>query len=133
MTVDLSPVLNVVIQIAALVLMGLAAWIAQKAAAWLHISTQSALFQNVLDAVDRGIAYGQQQAAAKVAAGVPVQVNNAVAASAANYVITKMPDTLTSLGMTPAHVADLVLAKLPPADPVAAAPPLAVPQPNPLT
>lgn len=133
MTVDLSPVLNVVIQIAALVLMGLTAWIAQKAAAWLHISTQSALFQNVLGAVDRGIAYGQQQAAAKVAAGVPLYVSSAVAAEATKYVVDKMPGTLNSLGMSPAHVADLVLAKLPPADPVAAAPPLAVPQPNPLT
>jgi hypothetical protein len=130
-TIDLSPVLTPLLQLAGLVLTGVATWALQAVAHHFHVSTQSALFQNVLGAVDRGIAYGQQQAAAKVAAGVPVQVNSAVQAQAIQYVVDKMPDTLKSLGMDPTHVADLVLAKLPPADSVAAAPPLAVPQPMP--
>ena len=110
--IDLSPILTPLVQLAGLALAGFASWALSQVAAHYKISTQSALFQNVLGAVDRGIAYGQTVVAAK-ASNVTINTSNAVAAEAANYVISKMPDALAKLGMTPAHVADLVTARLP--------------------
>ena len=131
-TIDFSPVLTPLLQLAGLVLTGVAGWAVTKLATYLHVQSQSALLSTVVGVVDRGIAYGQQVVQAKIDTGVKVDVKNAVAAEAANYVIAKAPSTLKSLGMDASHVADLVLARLPPAPgAVAAPPPAAVPQPNP--
>ncbi len=129
-TVDLSPILNPLIEIAGLVLSGFAMWALQRVATHFGISTKSALFQAVLGATDRGIAYAQNVVEAR-ADTATVDVKNAVAAEAANYVTSKMPEALNKLGMTEQHVADLVLARLPQDDPKPALPPAAVPQPNP--
>lgn len=41
-----------------------------------------------------------------------VAVHDAALATAVNYVVTKMPDTLKTLGLTPDHVHDMVSARL---------------------
>jgi hypothetical protein len=130
-TIDLSPVLTPLLQLAGLVLTGVASWALGRVAQHFRVATQSALFQNVLGAVDRGIAFGQQTVQADITAHGQVAVSNAVQAQAVQYVVDKLPGTLKALDITPAHVADLVLAKLPPPDPVPAPPPAAVPQPDP--
>lgn len=112
-TIDLAPVLTPLIQIAGIALAGVVTWLAGRAATYFHVSTQNALLQRVVDIADRGIAYGQQVVTEKVAAGAKVDVKNAVLAEATNYVLTKAPDAVASLGMTNQHVADMVLAKLP--------------------
>lgn len=111
--VDLSPLLTPLIQIAGLVLTGLVGWAATRVAAYAHISSQNSLLQSVLAAVDRGINYGQQVATAAAQKDATVNVTSATQAAAVQYVTSKLPGTLAKLGMTPAHVADLVLAKLP--------------------
>jgi len=111
--IDLSPILTPLIQTIGLILMGLSAWAVKKFADLLHIAKDSALRQTMLDAVDRGISFAQNKATTMAAAGVTIQTGNAVAAEATNYVVSKFPDTLNALGMTPQHVADVVLAKLP--------------------
>jgi hypothetical protein len=111
--IDLSPILTPLIQFVGLILMGLAGWAVKKLADLLHIAKDSALRQTMLDAVDRGISFAQNKATTMAAAGVTIPTNNAVAADAVNYVVSKFPDTLNGLGMTPQHVADVVLSKMP--------------------
>lgn len=116
--IDLSPIIDPLIQLGSVILTGVVAWASLKVARFAHISTQSAALQQVLGAVDRGIAYGaqiaQQKADASASALAAADIQSETQRQAVNYVVTKMPDTLKSLGMTPQHVADLVLAKLPP-------------------
>lgn len=113
-TIDLSPILTPLIQLGGLILMGLVGYGVKKLCDVLHIAQDSALRQTILDGVDRGISFAQNKVTTLVASGVNVPApQNAVADAAVNYVVTKFPGTLNSLGMTPQHVADLVLAKLP--------------------
>lgn len=111
--INLAPLLNVAIQIVALVALGFVPVLVTKAASWLHIQNQSALLQRVVDIVDRGINYAQNIATTR-AATVSIGVSNPLVADAANYVIAKAPDALKALKMDSTHVADLVLARLPP-------------------
>lgn len=112
-TIDLSPILTPALQLGGLILTGIASWALTLVAAHFKVSTNSALFQNLLSAIDRGISYGQQVAQTKADALGKITTQNAVVAEAANYVVSKMPSTMAALGITQAHVADLVLAKLP--------------------
>lgn len=115
-TIDFSPVLTPLLQLAGLVLTGVAGWAVTKLATYLHVQTQSALLQTVTDVADRAISYAQNVVAAKVASGgAVVDVKNATIAEASNYLIAKAPQSLRALGMDSTHVADLILAKLPPA------------------
>jgi hypothetical protein len=125
-SIDLSPILAFLLQIAGLVLTGIVGWLGTRLALYFHVSTQSQLFANVLGAVDRGIAFAQQNLAARIAnaTGDKIALGSAVQAQAVNYVVSKLPDTLSKLGITPAHVADLVTAKL---GSVPAAPPPSAP------
>jgi hypothetical protein len=123
-TIDLSPILNLLLQFAGLVLTAVVAWLGSRVATYFHVSTQSQLFANVLGAVDRGIGFAQQTLGAKIASGDKIAVSNALQAQAVNYVVSKLPDTLSKLGITPAHVSDLVTAKL---GSVPAAPPPSAP------
>jgi len=111
-TIDLSPILTPLIQIAGLILMGLAGWGVKKILDLLHIGKESTLRATLLDAVDRGITFAQNQATL-AANGAQVPVTNSTVATAANYVISKFPGTISALGLTNQHVADMVIAKLP--------------------
>ena len=118
-TVNLSPILDPLVQVGGLVLTGLAGWASWKVSQFAHTAWQSALLNRVLGAVDRGIAYGTQKAQTVADANANVDVGDATKAAAVNYVVTKMPGTLKALGIDVTsqtgqqHVADLVLAKLP--------------------
>ena len=119
MQIDLTPILNPLITLAGLVLAGFASWAMAHIAAYAHVSMQSQQMQTVLGAIDRGISYGTSKATALAAQDGTVNVADTAADEAANYVITKLPGTLKSLGITQQGVADLILAKLPPFTPPA--------------
>ena len=112
-TVDLSPIVTPIIDIAGTVLTVLASWAAYKIAQMAHISTQSALAKTVLSGVDNAISYGQAMATADVAKGLSINVQNATAAHALNYMVSHFPDAQKLLGMTDQHLADIITAKLP--------------------
>jgi len=111
--IDLTPILNPLIQTAGLILTGFASWALAMVANYAHVSKQSALLQNVLGAVDRGISYAQNQATTYADGHGTIMPTTSTEQTAVNYVVSKMPGALKSLGMSPAHVADLVVAKLP--------------------
>jgi hypothetical protein len=115
--VDLSPIVTPLVQLGGLLLTGLASWATLRFSQYLHLSSNNAAMQQLLGAVDRGISYGQQVAQAQATTIANTDVNaylkSETQRQAVNYVVTKLPDTLKRLNMTPQHVSDLVLAKLP--------------------
>jgi len=121
MNVDLSAILVPIVQIAGIGLTGLAGWAILKVADYAHISKQNVALQTLLGGVDRAISFAQQVALKDVDAHDTIAVQNALTASAANYVIQKLPGTLKTLGIDVTttsgqqHIADLILSKLPPA------------------
>jgi len=112
--IDLAPIINPIISLAGTVLMGVASWALAKVAQLAGLGQQTALKQAVLDGVQRAITYAESQVGQKVSNGVPVDVHNAVVATAANYLITKFPGYIAKLGWTPQAISDLVVAHLPP-------------------
>lgn len=68
------------------------------------------------DKVNEAIQFALQYAETKVASAVDakdnVEVKNQMVATAAEYVMAKIPDALDRLGVTPESVADLVEARI---------------------
>lgn len=112
--IDLSPILQPLIQLAGLILMGVASWAVAKVAQLAGLGQQTALKQALIDATGRAIQWGESQIGQKIGSGASIETHNAVVAAAANYLISKMPDTLKSLGYTPQSIEDWVVAHLPP-------------------
>jgi hypothetical protein len=117
--IDLTPILTPIISTAGLILTGFASWALARVAAYAHLSMQSALMQNLLGVVDRGITYGQNQATKLAAQDATINLASESEAQALQYVVNKAPGTAKSLGIDVTtlngqqHIADLITAKLP--------------------
>jgi len=118
MQVDLAPIVNqVVIPVLTPLLGAGALWVLNKAAKLLHVNIQAQQRVVLETAISNGIAYADQV----LAAHETVQTSDRVA-QALNYVLPKVPVAMKDLGVTPAQLGDLILARLPaPAPPYPAA------------
>lgn len=108
MTIDLSSVIStVVLPIATSIVLGLAGWAMTRIAALCHFQVQDGQRDLVDNAITNGLAYAQSLLgpAEKVASSQTV-------ATAVQYVLPKIPQTLAALGVTPAALEHMVLAKL---------------------
>lgn len=110
--INLAPILQPAIQTAALILTGVAAWAVNKLAGHFHLLQQATMQQAILKALDNGIAFAEASAE-KSAAGASVDVKSALAATAADYVVSHFPAYIAKLGVTPESLAQTALAKLP--------------------
>lgn len=121
-----GPTLTVIAQVVAAVLMAMAPWLVKRVLDLLHVQVTAKANALILSAVDNAITYATNVGATKVA-NLQIKVADPKIATAANYVIDKMPGTLRKLGVdvtTAAgqqHVADLVVSRLPAAAPSPAA------------
>lgn len=108
-SIDLSPVVNgVIVPLLTPILLAVATWAISRIAKYAHFQIQDGQRQVVADAITSGIAYAQKTLG-------PLEIVSADAriATAVSYVLPKVPDALKSLGVTPAHLAQIVAAKLP--------------------
>lgn len=117
--IDLSAVLTPLLQLAGTILLGVATWAINLGAQKTGLENQTALKNMLIDATGRAITWAESQVGQKIGAGASIDVHNAVVAQAANYLLTKMPDTLKSLGISGTAIEDWVLAHLPPPVPAA--------------
>jgi hypothetical protein len=104
-------VITYVIPALGIAITGLLSVAVQRLWAWLGIKMDDSA-RAVLDAAtSRGIAFAEHALDAKIAS-LPksIDVRNAVAAEAINYVAPKVPDALARLGITPEQLADRVTA-----------------------
>lgn len=112
-TIDLKPLLDVLIQFGALILTGVLAWAVKRAADYFHVAKDSELRTVVSGAIDNGIAFAVAKAKDAEARGATIHTKDQMIANAANYVLPKVPDALAKLGVTPDHLAEIITAKLP--------------------
>ncbi len=110
--VDLSPILDVIVQLLAAGLMGLGSWAIARLSTKLKLSSDSEVRKYLQEALERGVSFAVGVASEKSKDLSEVEVRNEMVRDAANYVITKTPDALKSLGVTDEAVQDLVRARL---------------------
>lgn len=112
-TINLAPVLDPIIQVAAVVLLGLVVPALNKFAAFFAARTHVILSNQALDAVRGAVntaATMLQTAALKaVDKSAVLHVNSADMAVAVNHVLSSVPDALARLGVTPATLANKIL------------------------
>lgn len=100
-TIDLTPITNVLLQLAATVLLGLGSWGATRLVSWLGLKNSAQATANLDDALQKSVTYGLQQSQAMIAAKGwdHVDVHNAALASALPYMIQRFPDALKAAGV----------------------------------
>ena|ERR1700761_2297905 len=121
--VILGPILTLLLETIGAILSALAAaytpTLVAKLSTWLHIKINAAATARITSAVDNAITYAVNTGTRDVS-HLNIPVKDPQVATAANYVISKMPGTLKQMGIditTDAgqqQVADLVLARIPP-------------------
>lgn len=112
-TIDLKPLLAVLIQFGAVILTVALSWAVKRAADYFHVAKDSELRKVVSGAIDNGIAFAVAKAKEAEARGAVIHTKDEMVANAANYVLPKVPAALNSLGVTPEHLAEIITAKLP--------------------
>lgn len=112
--VDLSPLLSVLVQFLAAILMVLLSWAAAKLAQKLGLEQDEKVRQLLDEVIRKGIAYGATQLEAKAGGAVrSVDLRSDLVAMAAEYVARGVPDALARFKVTPDRLADMVRARLP--------------------
>ncbi|WP_366653708.1 hypothetical protein [Fodinicurvata sp. EGI_FJ10296] len=109
---DLSPVLETVINVGAAMLLGAGSWAAKRLADRLGIEAESDLSRRLQDAVGWAVSYARSRAVDQGADLARVEVRNAVVADAIGYIGGHVPQTVRRLGLTDAAVAEMVEARL---------------------
>ena len=132
--VDLKPIVDLFFTfldglILTVVIPTIAVFVARK----LHVDTTSALAQRVVQVASNGAAYGLSQAQGAIDKNAVVDVKSPIVAAGVQYVTdTVTAANLASLGVTPAHLEEMVAAQVqkllgaPAADPPIIAPSVVV-------
>lgn len=109
---DLNPILQALIELLAAGLMATGTWAMSRLSTKLKLSSDSEIRKYLQDAMERGVSFAVGAASEKAKNMSEIEVRNEMVRDAANYVISKTPDALTSLGVTHEAVHDLVRARL---------------------
>ena len=112
MEVDLSPILNVAIDLLAVVLMALGTWALAKLGRKLGLEADDQVRLYLNDALERGIGWAKEKATRDAQDLARVEVRNKAVAEAVNYVIERVPDALKHFELDEQRVKKLVEARL---------------------
>lgn len=112
LVVDLSPVLQLTIELLGAVVLALAGWAVTKFGKKLGLENDAKIRQYLDEAIKNGVAFAEQKLKEQAGKIDEVDVKNAKVAEAANYVIKAVPDAIKHFGVTPEKLADLVTARL---------------------
>jgi hypothetical protein len=138
MPVDLTPIANVLLQLAGAAILGLGTWAISRLLQLLGLKTSAQAAANLDDALGKAVTYGLQQSQELIRqkGWDHVDVRNATLAAAAPYLIKRFPDTLKAVGVDFSNekaVTDTVIGALDRAFPHAAARAAASPATPPAT
>ena len=98
--IDFTPIINVVLQTMATVLLGAGTWGISRLVHWLGLKNAAQASANLDDALGKSVAYGLQQSQQLIKANGwdHADVRSATLASAAPYMIAHFPDALKAVG-----------------------------------
>lgn len=113
MSIDLSPLFDLGVELLAAVVSTAALWALARLTRWLKIDGDAKANAMLHAAVERAVAAAAGRARTEIAArGVTLSVRRAIAGEAVGYLAKHLPDTLKRLGATPEVVAAIVGARL---------------------
>lgn len=111
--IDLRPLFDeVVFPLASSGLAALSAWVLNRLARKAHIDMNAQQAQTVEVALHNAIEFALSRARTAVDSKAVLTPKNEIVATAVNYILPKIPDTLKSLGITPKGLADRIEARL---------------------
>jgi len=101
MSVDLTPITNVLLQLAGAVILGVGTWAIGRLLQWLGLKTSAQAMANLDDALGKAVTYGLQQSQDLIRqkGWDHADVRNATLAAAVPYLIKRFPDTLKAVGV----------------------------------
>ena len=112
-TINLGPILDIVIQLFGAVLMAVGTWAVTMLSQKLKLSSDSEVRAYLQEALQRAVSFSVDKARTQAKDIKTVEVRNEIVADAANYVISKTPDALKKLGISEDSIQDLVRARVP--------------------
>jgi len=111
--IDLTPLLDVGLQILAGILLAVGTWAVSKIAKKVGIEVDDAARAYVREAIQGGIDYAVKAAKAAGKDVTKIEVKNELVADAVNYVLAQVPDGIRKLNLTQENVENLVRRHLP--------------------
>lgn len=111
--IDLRPLFDqVVFPLASAALAGVGGWAVQRIARLAHIQMNAKQAQTVEVALHNAIEFALAKANKAADGKLVLTPKNEVVATAVNYILPKIPDTLKSLNITPKGLQDRIEARL---------------------
>lgn len=110
--IDISPLLNSLIELAGVALLTVATWAAHKYGKKLGIEQDSKVREYLDDAIAKGIAFGEAKLKEQAGKIDEIDIKNAKIAEAANYVTKGVPDALKRFKIDDERLKQLIIARL---------------------
>ena len=112
MEIDFTPVLDMGIDLLAVVLMGLGTWALAKLGRKFGLEADDQIRLVLQEALEKGVGYARERAREQGDDFARIEVRNAAAATAANYVIGRVPQAAAHFGLNEDGLRELVRARL---------------------
>lgn len=115
---DFSPILNQLIQLAALIISGVVIWLGVQVRAWIAAKTglkdsqlADSIQQRFNEAVVRSMAYAESAAKTAIPKGGKIEIDQPFVRAAADYLVKMWPELTKDLDDK--QIADAIVARLP--------------------
>ena len=112
MEIDLTPVLGLVIDLLAAVLMALGGWALTKMGRKFGLEADDQVRVYLGEALAAGIGWAKEQARTRSEDIAHIEVRSRLVAEASQYVIERVPDALDHFGLDAARIEKLIEARL---------------------
>lgn len=112
MEIDISPLLDVGIELLAGILLALGSFAVWKVSTWLKLKEDDAVRGYLNEALARAVEYGKVEAK-KAGARTTVKIENVTVAAATQYAVERVPDALARFKITPEALTSMIRARLP--------------------
>jgi len=111
--IDLKPILDVALQLAAAVLLGFGGWVIRWLLLKLRLDADAQVRAYLTQALEAGVNMGIGKVSGAAGKLHKVEIRNQVTAEALRYVVERVPGAIEHFGLTPAVVAQMIAARLP--------------------
>lgn len=112
LVIDLSPVLQLIIETLGAVVLALATWVVGKFGKKIGLENDAKIRAYLDEAIKNGVAFAEQKLKEQADKIDEIDVKNVKVAEAANYVINAVPDAIKHFGVSPEKLKDLITARL---------------------
>ena len=111
-SIDLSPILSTVVQILFGLVLTIGTWALGKLATRLGLEADDKVRGYLETALQSGVAFAREKALLAGQDFSRIEVRNQAVATAANYVISRVPDAVTKFGITDESLNKMIQARL---------------------